>query len=62
MIIDETFYQEHRLGNYDLTRVHHIDGHVLRVRIRRDSYGFQSYALVEVLTPARTWTVLAQTP
>jgi hypothetical protein len=62
VIIDETFHQEYQLGNYDLTRVHHTDGHVLRVRIHRDFYGFQSYALVEVFTPGLTWTVLAKTP
>jgi hypothetical protein len=61
MIVDETFHQ-HRQGCYELTRVHHEDGHVLRVRVHRDSYLFQSSAVVEVLTPERTWTVLATAP
>jgi hypothetical protein len=58
MIVDETFHQ-HRQGCYELTRVHHEDGNVLRVRVYRDSYLFQSNAVVEVLIPERTWTVLA---
>jgi hypothetical protein len=61
VIIDETFHQS-RQGCYQLTRVHHVDGHVLRIRVSRDSYDFQSSAVVEVLTPQRTWTVLATTP
>lgn len=60
MLIDESF----DLGrqSYTLTRIHHLDGHVLRVEVKRDFYGFQSYATVAVLTPQQTWTVLASTP
>lgn len=46
-------------GGYTLTQVRHTAGHTLRVRIRRDHYSDRSYALVEVLTPGLTWTVLA---
>jgi hypothetical protein len=59
--IDETFHQR-RLGCYGLTRVHHLDGQVLRVRVCRGAYLFQSHAAVEVLTPHRTWTELATAP
>jgi hypothetical protein len=45
VIIDETFHQS-RQGCYQLTRVHHVDGHVLRIRVSRDSYDFQSSAVV----------------
>jgi hypothetical protein len=51
MIIDETFYEE-RQGCYELTRVHHVDGNTVRVRVYRDFYGFQRHAVAEVLTPA----------
>ena len=61
MIADETFHSS-RQGCYELTRVYHVDGHVLRVRVHRDSYGFQSHAVAEVLTPHRTWTVVATAP
>ncbi len=37
-------------------------GHTVRVRIHRDSYARQSFARVEVLTPALTWTELATAP
>ncbi|WP_233513952.1 hypothetical protein [Micromonospora craterilacus] len=49
-------------SHYTLTRVHHIDGHVIRVRVRRDYRTYQSSAVAEVLTPALTWTVLARDP
>ncbi len=61
MIVDETF-DPSRSGCYELTRVHHADGHILRVRVRRDAYPQQSSAVVEVLTSAKTWTVLTATP
>lgn len=61
MIVDETFHQSSP-GCYELARIHHHDGHVLRVRICRDSYRAQSSAVVEVLTPQYTWTALATTP
>jgi hypothetical protein len=61
MIVDETFY-ERRQGCYELTRVHHVDGNTVRIRVYRDFYGFQSHAVAEVLTPDRTWTTLATPP
>jgi hypothetical protein len=47
---------------YHLTRVHHIGDVTLRVRVHRDAYERQSHAVVEVLTPALTWTPLAAEP
>lgn len=55
---DRAFHHS-RYGCYQLTRVHHVDGYVLRIRVYRDSYGFQSDAVAEVLTPQRTWTEVA---
>jgi hypothetical protein len=61
VIVDETFHSS-RYGCYHLTRVYHVDGHVLRVRVSRDFYDLQSHAVAEVLTPQRTWTVVASAP
>ncbi|RLK24713.1 hypothetical protein DER29_2644 [Micromonospora sp. M71_S20] len=60
-VVDRSF-GAHSAG-YDLSEIRRTDdGHRLRVRIRRDSYQRQSYALVEVLTPGLTWTNLADEP
>ncbi|MGC9668474.1 hypothetical protein ACNTMW_18200 [Planosporangium sp. 12N6] len=59
--VDETFHPK-RYGCYELTRVYHVDGHVLRVWIYRDFYDFQSHAVAEVLTPQHTWAVVATAP
>lgn len=60
MIVDDSF------GAYDqgyrLARTYRLGGHTVRVRIRRDFYEMQSHAVVEVLTPALTWTPLADEP
>ncbi|MEU1238344.1 MULTISPECIES: hypothetical protein [Micromonospora] len=61
MIVDEVFHQGGP-GSYELTRVHHSDGYVLRVRVCRDSYATQSTAVAEVLTPLFTWTIIASSP
>ncbi|GEM_PF-7112854 len=61
MLVDETF-DPSGSGCYELTRVHHTDGHILRVRVRRDAYAQQSHTVAEVLTEAKTWTVLATSP
>ncbi|MEU5554270.1 hypothetical protein ABZ738_31315 [Micromonospora sp. NPDC047793] len=58
--VDRVF-GERRQG-YDLTEIRRVDGKVLRVRIYRDFYPHQSHALVEVLTPAMTWTELTTEP
>jgi hypothetical protein len=60
MIVDDSFgiYNQ----GYELTRICHDSGHILRVRIRRDSHEPQSWAVVEVLNPALTWTGLATAP
>jgi hypothetical protein len=62
VIVDEAFNPHRGHGCCQLTRIHRLDGHTLRVRVYRDSYAFQSTATVEVLTPALTWTVLADQP
>ncbi|WP_435204968.1 hypothetical protein [Micromonospora sp. bgisy143] len=61
MIVDEVFQQGGH-GNYELARVQHADGYVLRVRVHRDSYAKQSTAVAEVLTPLLTWTIIASSP
>ncbi|MBB5110471.1 hypothetical protein FHU28_000310 [Micromonospora echinospora] len=61
MIVDEVFHQGGP-GSYELTRVHHTDGYVLRVQVYRDSYAKQSTAVAEVLTPLFTWTIIASSP
>ncbi|WFE59564.1 hypothetical protein [Micromonospora sp. WMMD712] len=59
--IERTF-GEHRQG-YDLTEIRRSSaGALLRVRIHRDAYQHQSYALVEVFTPAMSWTALTSEP
>ncbi len=60
-VVDRSFRQHS--GGYDLSEIRRTgSGHRLRVRIRRDAYQRQSYALVEVLTPGLTWTNLAAEP
>ncbi|WP_412538691.1 hypothetical protein R8Z50_22900 [Longispora sp. K20-0274] len=44
---------------YKLTRVDKLDEHTVRIRVYRDFYRIQSYAVAEVLTPAKTWTNVA---
>jgi hypothetical protein len=60
VIVDESFATTGQ--GYHLTRVHHIGDYTLRVDIKRDAYAAQSYAMVQVLTPALTWTTLASDP
>ncbi|MEU8048441.1 hypothetical protein [Micromonospora haikouensis] len=58
----ERIFGEHRQG-YDLTETRRASGGaLLRVRIHRDAYQHQSYAIVEVLTPAMTWTSMTNEP
>ncbi|MGF7234400.1 MAG: hypothetical protein ACQSGP_05505, partial [Frankia sp.] len=45
-----------------LTRVYRIGDDTVRVRIFRDHYPDQSYALADVLRPNREWTNLATNP
>ena len=60
-LVDRSFGE--RGQGYDLTEIRRTAaGHLVRVRIHRDSYLHQSYARVEVLTPAMTWTDLADEP
>jgi len=60
VLIDESFGPTGR--GYQLTRVHRLGRHTVRVRVTRDFYQFQSLAVAEVLTPALTWTPLAGQP
>ncbi|MEU6022605.1 hypothetical protein [Micromonospora sp. NPDC047134] len=61
VLVDRSFGV--RGQSYDLSEIRRTGaGHLLRVRIHRDSYPQQSYARVEVLTPAMTWTDLADEP
>lgn len=61
MMVDESIdrYDE---GCYTLTRIHHVDGHIIRVRIRDDNLPYQALAVAEVLSTSRTWTVLLDEP
>jgi hypothetical protein len=49
---------------YDLTRICKLDsGHTVRVRVRRNFYKQQSYAVAEVLSTELTWTnLLSESP
>lgn len=60
MLIDETAFTE--AACYRLTQTHHLDGYTVRVRVHRDFYLHQSWAIAEVLTPALTWTELVTAP
>jgi hypothetical protein len=60
VIVDESFATTAQ--SYQLTRIHHVGDYTLRVDIKRDHYLAQSYAVVQVLTPALTWTTLAADP
>lgn len=60
MLLDETAFTE--ASCYRLTQTHDLDGHVVRVRVHRDFYLHQSWAVADVLTPALTWTELATAP
>lgn len=59
MIVDEQFHQGSQ--SYKVQQIHHLDGHVLRVRVQRDFYQTQSHAVVEVLTASLDWTPLTFT-
>lgn len=48
--------------DYRLTEIHHLGGHIIRIDILRDTYQQQSFAHVEVLSTAKTWTLLATEP
>lgn len=60
MLVDQSV-SPYNGNHYSLTRVHHVDGHILRVHVHRDAALQQSSAVVEVFTPAKTWTILANT-
>lgn len=45
-----------------ITRTYRLGQYTVRVRVARDSYMTQSYAVAEVLTPALTWTNLCEQP
>lgn len=47
---------------HQLTRVHRLGGHTVRVRVHRDHYSRNSSATAAVLTPDLTWTELCTDP
>ena len=49
-------------GGYRWTEVLRLAGHTVRVRVHRDAYPGQSWAVAEVLTPHLTWTALVDAP
>lgn len=60
-VIDEQFGPYYQ--GWTFTRIYRLHGHTVRVRIKVDtSHAVQSHALVEVLTPGKTWTELADNP
>lgn len=59
MIIDEQFHRGKQ--SYRVHQIRHLDGHILRIRVERDHYAFQSHAVVEVLTSRLDWTPLTFT-
>lgn len=60
MDIDET--TDIATHYYRLTQTQQLDGHTVRVRVHRDFYQDQSWAVADVLTPALTWTEIATAP
>jgi hypothetical protein len=60
MLIDTTFRTGYQ--DYQLTEIHHIDGHIVRIDIRRDGYPEQSFARVQILAITKQWTTLATAP
>lgn len=57
----DTSFASGRQG-YQLTEIHHLGDHIVRVDIRSDAYQEQSWARVEILSQAKTWTLLATEP
>ena len=49
-------------GGDRITRIYHCGELTVRVRVAHDLYRIQSFALAEVLTPAREWTKICETP
>lgn len=49
-------------SGYTLTRLVKIGEHKARIRINRDHYQHQSYAVAEVFTPEHTWTLVITSP
>lgn len=60
MLIDTTFRTGYQ--DYQLTEIQHLDGHTVRVDIRRDGYPEQSWARVQILSATKEWTTLATAP
>lgn len=56
--IDSEVDRRERITTFVRIYVTPTSGHKVRVTVKRDPYQFQSYAKVEVLTPALTWTEL----
>ena len=60
MIVDESFGTTGQ--GYQLTRIHHLGEHTVRIEIRCDSYAQQSHATAAVLSAGQTWTTLLSDP
>jgi hypothetical protein len=60
MIIDETFGVGSQ--SHTLTTILNIDGQVVRVTVKRDSYEPQSYAVAALLNSDKDWTTLLTAP
>jgi hypothetical protein len=58
--LDET--ADFTTKGYEYARIVKIGSYRVRARARRDSYDFQSHAVVEVLADDMTWTHLASEP
>ena len=60
MIVDESFGTTGQ--GYQLTRIHHLGEHTVRIEIRYDTYAQQSHATAAVLGAGQTWTILLAEP
>ena len=60
MIVDGSFGTTGQ--GYQLTRIHHLGEHTVRIEIRYDTYAQQSQATAAVLGAGQTWTILLADP
>jgi hypothetical protein len=60
VIVDESFGTTGQ--GYQLTRIHHLGEHTVRIEIRYDTYEQQSHATAAVLNAEKTWTTVVSDP
>src|SRR5439155_3783464 len=60
VIVDESFGTTGQ--SYQLTRIHHLGEHTVRIEICYDTYVQQSHATAAVLGAGQTWTILLAEP